>query len=126
MKAEDKDGVLYIYPMYDVIEDEIGDMIDEIAKILKEEGIMIPVPPVDEDKIIGSLFYTYPFESNPNIPEEILINGSLKLSDSAKAEVQKGRPCCRKGWGCDQGHELHRHIHGHRRKGPQEDRGRIR
>ena len=90
MKAEDKDGVLYIYPMYDVIEDEIGDMIDEIAKILKEEGIMIPVPPVDEDKIIGSLFYTYPFESNPNIPEEILIDGSLKLSDSAKAEVQKG------------------------------------
>ncbi len=90
MMAENVDGVLYIYPLYDIIDDAIENAIDEIGEILKEEGIMIPIPPIDKDEIIGSMCYTYPFEANPNIPGEILIDGSLKLSDSSKKEVWKG------------------------------------
>ena len=87
MMAEERDGVLYIYPLYDIIDDAIGDIIDGIAEILKEEGIDVAIPPIDRDDIIGSLFYTYPFEANSNIPKELLINGSLKLDDSAKTEI---------------------------------------
>ena len=87
MMAEERDGVLYIYPLYDIIDDAIGDIIDGIAEILKEEGIDVAIPPIDRNDIIGSLFYTYPFEANPNIPKELLINGSLKLDDSSKKEV---------------------------------------
>ena len=90
MMSEERDGVLYIYPMYDTVDDTIEGMIAAIDEILKGEGIKIPVPPIDKDEIVGSLFYTYPFESNPNIPEEILIDGSLKLSDSSKSTVWKG------------------------------------
>lgn len=75
VSAEERNGILYITPELDL--DDIEDSIDGIVDV-----------PVED--IVEAMTYTYPFEKNTNIPNEILINGSLKLDADGKKTVREG------------------------------------
>ena len=48
---------------------------------------MLMIPVIDTSGSISDVSYTYPFEANPGIPDEILVGDSLKLTDAEKKAV---------------------------------------
>lgn len=75
VSAEERDGILYMTPELNL--DDVEDVIDNVVDI-----------PVED--IIEAMTYTYPFEKNASIPNDVLINGSLKLDAEGKKTVKEG------------------------------------
>ncbi len=48
---------------------------------------MLMVPVIDTSSSISDVSYTYPFEADPDIPAELLVGDSLKLTDAEKKTV---------------------------------------
>lgn len=51
---------------------------------------MLMVPVIDTSSSTSDMSYTYPFEADPDIPAEILVGDSLKLTDAEKKAVWDG------------------------------------